>query len=92
MELKTARLTLLIDPHKKAAFEHLCAQRDLTASQVVRQMIRDYLLEHGVGYTPSGQDAPTAPAGVQPPAPKRRATAARPAAGATAPNKARRKA
>jgi len=92
MELKTARLTLLIDPHKKAAFEHLCAQRDLTASQVVRQMIRDYLLEHGVGYTPSGLDAPTAPAAVQPPAPKRRATAARPAAGATAPNKARRKA
>lgn len=96
MELKTARLTLLIDPHKKAAFEHLCAQRDLTASQVVRQMIRDYLLEHGVGYTPSGQDAPTAPAPVQPPAPKRRATAvrssARTAANASAPHKARRKA
>ena len=43
MELKTARLTLLIDPNKKAAFERLCAQRDLTASQVVRQLIRDYL-------------------------------------------------
>ena len=56
MELKTARLTLLIDPHKKAAFEHLCAQRDLTASQVVRQMIRDYLVAHGVSYTPSGED------------------------------------
>ena len=54
MELKTARLTLLIDPHKKAAFEHLCAQRDLTASQVVRQMIRDYLVRYGVSYTPSG--------------------------------------
>jgi antitoxin component of RelBE/YafQ-DinJ toxin-antitoxin module len=35
MELKTARLTLLIDPNKKAAFERLCAQLDLTASQVV---------------------------------------------------------
>jgi hypothetical protein len=56
MELKTARLTLLIDPNKKAAFERLCAQRDLTASQVVRQMIRDYLLAHGVVYTPSGED------------------------------------
>ena len=30
MELKTARLTLLIDPAKKAAFEGLCAQQDLT--------------------------------------------------------------
>lgn len=54
MELKTARLTLLIDPNKKAAFERLCAQRDLTASQVVRQMIRDYLAQHGVNYEPSG--------------------------------------
>ena len=27
MELKTARLTLLIDPNKKAAFERLCAER-----------------------------------------------------------------
>jgi hypothetical protein len=54
MENKTARLTLLIDPNKKAAFERLCAQRDLTASQVVRQLIRDYLAEHGVSYVPSG--------------------------------------
>ena len=55
MEIKTARLTLLIDPNKKAAFERLCAQQDLTASQVVRQMIRDYLAQHGVSYEPSGQ-------------------------------------
>lgn len=48
MALKTARLTLLIDPNKKAAFERLCAQHDVTASQVVRQMIRDYLAQHGV--------------------------------------------
>ena len=57
MELKTARLTLLIDPNKKLAFERLCAQHDLTASQVVRQMIRDYLVHYGVSYTPSGQEA-----------------------------------
>ncbi len=57
MELKTARLTLLIDPDKKAAFERLCAQQDLTASQVVRQMIRDYLVRHGVRYTPSGPES-----------------------------------
>ncbi len=54
MELKTARLTLLIDPNKKAAFERLCAQQDLTPSQVVRRLIRDYLAHHGVTYQPSG--------------------------------------
>jgi hypothetical protein len=57
MELKTARLTLLIDPAKKTAFEQLCAQQDLTPSQVVRQLIRDYLAEHGVSYVPSGVQA-----------------------------------
>jgi len=48
MESKTARLTLLIDPSKKAAFERLCASQDRTASQVVRQLIRDYLAHHGI--------------------------------------------
>jgi hypothetical protein len=54
MELKTARLTLLIDPNKKSAFERLCARQDRTPSQVVRQMIRDYLAEHDVSYVGSG--------------------------------------
>jgi len=54
MELKTARLTLLIDPAKKEAFDRLCARQDLTPSQVVRQLIRDYLAHHGVTYLPSG--------------------------------------
>lgn len=54
MEHKTARLTLLIDPNKKAAFERLCAQQDLTPSQVVRRLIRDYLAQHGISYQPSG--------------------------------------
>lgn len=54
MEQKTARLTLLIDPKKKAAFERLCAQQDLTASQVIRRLIRDYLAQHGVQYVASG--------------------------------------
>ena len=58
MELKTARLTLLIDPAKKAAFEVLCARQDKTPSQVVRQLIRDYLTQHGVAYVPSGAAAP----------------------------------
>ncbi|MDR6536319.1 CopG family transcriptional regulator [Variovorax soli] len=54
MELKTARLTVLIDPAKKQAFETLCAQQDVTPSQVVRRLIRDYLAHHGVSYVPSG--------------------------------------
>jgi hypothetical protein len=54
MELKTARLTVLIDPAKKKAFEALCAQQDVTPSQVVRQLIRDYLRHYGVAWQPSG--------------------------------------
>lgn len=54
VELKTARLTVLVDPAKKAAFERLCAQQDVTPSQVVRQLIRDYLKQHGVSWEPSG--------------------------------------
>lgn len=50
MEQKTARLTVLVDPTKKAAFEELCANQDVTPSQVVRQMIREYLEKHGVSY------------------------------------------
>ena len=57
MESKTARLTLLIDPAKKEAFERLCAAQDLTPSQVVRQLIREYLTQHGVSWTPSGARA-----------------------------------
>jgi hypothetical protein len=57
MELKTARLTVLIDPAKKKAFETLCARQDLTPSQVVRRLIRDYLVQHGVEFVPSGQIA-----------------------------------
>lgn len=50
METKTARLTILIDPVKKKAFEELCSQQDLTPSQVLRQLIRDYLERHDVDY------------------------------------------
>ena len=46
MELKTARLTVLIDPGKKEAFEDLCRQQDMTPSQVVRRLIRDYMEQH----------------------------------------------
>jgi hypothetical protein len=54
MELKTARLTVLIDPAKKKAFESLCARQDVTPSQVVRRLIRDHLASHGEGFVPSG--------------------------------------
>jgi hypothetical protein len=57
MELKTARLTVLVDPAKKLAFEALCARQDVTPSQVVRQLIRDYLVHHGVEWQPSGAPA-----------------------------------
>ncbi len=43
MELKTARLTILIDPAKKLAFEALCRTQDMTPSQVVRRLIRDFM-------------------------------------------------
>lgn len=45
MENRTARLTLLIDPQKKALFEKLCSNEDVTASQKVRQLIREYIEE-----------------------------------------------
>lgn len=46
MENRTARLTVLIDPRKKQLFETLCARQDLNSSQVVRKLIRQYLLDH----------------------------------------------
>ncbi len=54
MESKTARFTVLMDPRKKQAFEKLCASQDLTPSQVVRQLIREYLEAHGVSYSAEG--------------------------------------
>lgn len=54
MESKTARLTVLVDPAKKKAFEILCARQDVTPSQVVRRLIRDYLAAHGATFVPSG--------------------------------------
>lgn len=45
LEDRTARLTVLIDPRKKALLERLCAERDTTPSQLVRQLIRRYIEE-----------------------------------------------
>lgn len=48
MENKTARLTVLIDPGRKQAFEKLCHSQDMTPSQVMRRLIREFLNEHGI--------------------------------------------
>jgi hypothetical protein len=53
LEDRTARLTILIDPRKKAFFERLCAEEDATPSQVVRRLIRRYIEERtGRPWTP----------------------------------------
>ena len=53
LEDRTARLTILIDPRKKAVFERLCAEEDATPSQVVRRLIRRYIEEKtGQSWTP----------------------------------------
>lgn len=48
MEDKAARFTILIDADKKKAFDELCAAQDVTASQVMRQLIKEYLERHGI--------------------------------------------
>ena len=45
LEDRTARLTILIDPRKKAVFERLCAEEDVTPSQMVRRLVRRYIEE-----------------------------------------------
>lgn len=46
MENRTARLTILIDPRKKKIFEEICAANDLTPSQVVRKLVRQYIIDN----------------------------------------------
>lgn len=48
MELKTARLTVLVDPARKREFERVCRENDMTPSQVMRRLIRDYMEASGV--------------------------------------------
>lgn len=49
MENRTARLTILIDPVKKRLFEEICAAQDLTPSQVVRRLVRQYVIDNAGG-------------------------------------------
>lgn len=56
-EERTARLTILIDPRKKAVFERLCKEDDTTPSQVVRRLIRRYIEETtGAPWTPEDDE------------------------------------
>ena len=43
MPNRTARLTILIDQQTKKELEELAALSDLTTSQVIRKLIKDYL-------------------------------------------------
>lgn len=64
LEERTARLTILIDPRKKTVFEKLCAQEDLTPSQVVRRMIRGYIEQRlGRPWVPGEADSSEAASG-----------------------------
>jgi len=62
LEDRTARLTVLIDPRKKALFERLCAEQDTTPSQVVRQLIRRFIEEQtGEPWAPPAPRSPASP-------------------------------
>jgi len=73
VEDRTARLTILIDPRKKAVFESLCAAEDVTPSQVVRRLIRGYIEARlGRPWTPLEKNDPQRAAAPARTAPKRR--------------------
>jgi hypothetical protein len=59
VEDRTARLTILIDPRKKALLERLSAEEDATVSQVIRRLIRSYIEERtGQAWVPEPGSAP----------------------------------
>ena len=73
LEERTARLTILVDPRKKAVFEQLCAQEDLTPSQVLRRLIRSYIEERlGQPWQPGEESAAAASRRAAGPVSKRR--------------------
>ncbi len=48
MDDKKARLTVLIDPQNKEAFDAICSSNNSSSSEVLRQLIVNYLDRHGV--------------------------------------------
>ncbi len=62
-EQRTARLTILIDPDKKAVFESLCELEDVTPSQVIRRLIREFIeARSGRAWKPGDRPAQFLPA------------------------------
>jgi hypothetical protein len=60
LEQRTARLTILVDPRKKALFERLCAEEDASPSQVLRRLIRGYIEQRmGKPWIPEEPSEPT---------------------------------
>ena len=62
LQRKTARLTVLLDPSRKAAFERACHENDMTPSQVLRHLIRDYIGSEGRSLAPSVRPIAVKPA------------------------------
>ncbi|HEX7115820.1 MAG TPA: hypothetical protein VF193_11875 [Steroidobacter sp.] len=60
LEVRTARLTILVDPRKKELFERLCAEEDATPSQVIRRLMRRYIEERtGKPWSPEQRIKPS---------------------------------
>ena len=60
MQAKQARLTILIDPKSKKAFEKICSEQELTSSHMVRTLILEYLQCHAAGVGSKAKDPGTA--------------------------------
>lgn len=73
LEERTARLTVLIDPRKKRVFEQVCLADDVTPSQVVRKLIREYIERRlGRAWNAGEVDVPRASPASQRPRGRRR--------------------
>lgn len=63
MNTKPARLTVLLPPESKQDFDALCAELGLVPSQVLRDLIADFIEREDKDPLP----APTRPAGMRKP-------------------------
>lgn len=75
LQLKTARLTVLLDPSRKQDFERACRQNDMTPSQVLRHLIRDFVASHAAPVAPARAVGKRAAPVRAAPAPAKRANA-----------------
>lgn len=72
-EQRSARLTVLIDPDKKAVFETLCAVDDVTPSQAIRRLIREFIEQRsGRAWKPGDRPEKFLPARASTPPPAAR--------------------